>query len=639
MLNDYLFSLDEIEKIKNSNNERIKYIVDLTLKRADSFLEKKAVPGDFGRIIKGETEILGFAYYFTGDKKYFEKARETMLTFCEAEFWNPGIAHGGSFKSRSEQISALSTVLMSQGYALFGDLLTSEEREKVINSTYEKGIMPIMEEWVLHDTRIHALDTMGHNFWIAIVSNAAMALTIMKDLIPNGAELLEKTAKCTEAWFKYQGNIINCKPKNNDNGGYWEGVSYFDYSVYEYCRFASIYRRAFGKHPFNDEAILKSFAKFFFDNYYPSSETDYWVNFGDCSRIDTRELPTLLLRYGFDMPELRWFVNQIKVFNAGFVNLLLVLINEENKEAKYPDFNSGYYSDIGLAYFRESFKENSTLFAVKSGDTFNHCHADAGNFILFKNGNPDIIDSGTPGTYSHPCYQGYFVQSKAHNVVLFNEQGQDYRDNYKNHAHNRGRIPYFKDENGFRYALADCSGPMSRWFRKHHRHFLWIDNCILIYDDIECYENGVCNFLLHEEVLNESSFKMLTPCSFTLKEGYTEHHREPNCQYKSYNLETDSEGHAKFVSMLCFDENIKPTYEKFETYIKVTYGDKKFFINLLSDGKVMHNNCIIAPENYETDAIILADNNGKSAVVNGSIVRKDNETVFGSWNRIFGYVN
>ena len=53
----------------------------------------------------------------------------------------------------------------------------------------------------------------------------------------------------------------------------------------------------------------------------------------------------------------------------------------------------------------------------------------------------------------------------------------------------------------------------------------------------------------------------------------------------------------------------------------------------------MHNNCIIAPENYETDAIILADNNGKLGVVNGSIVRKDNETVFGSWNRIFGYVN
>ena len=259
--------------------------------------------------------------------------------------------------------------------------------------------------------------------------------------------------------------------------------------------------------------------------------------------------------------------------------------------------------------------------------------------ILYRNGKPDIIDSGTPGTYSHPCYQGYFVQSKAHNVVLFNGEGQDYRDNYKNHAHNKGRIPYFKDEDGFRYALADCSGPMSRWFRKHHRHFLWLENSVLIYDDIECYENGECNFLIHEEVLNESSFKMLTPCEYTLKEGYTEHNREPNTQYKSYNLKTDSEGHAKFISMLCFDENIEPTYEEFETYIKVTYGEKKFYINLLSDGKVMHNNCIIDPENYVTDAIILADNNSKLGVVNGSIVRKDNETVFGSWHRIFGYVN
>ena len=639
MINNYLFSLEEIEKIKNSKNEKVKHVIDLTLKRADMFLESKAVPGDFGRIIKGETEILGFAYYYTGDKKYFEKARETMLAFCEVDYWNPGFAHGGNFKSRSEQISALSTVLMSVGYSLFGDLLTEEERNLVIKATYEKGIMPILEEWVLHDTRIHALDTMGHNFWIAIVSNAAMALSLMSDVIPDGLNLLEKAAKCTEAWFKYEGNHINCKPKNDDDGGYWEGVSYFDYSGFEYCRFASAYKRAFGKAPFDDFDILKGMTKFFFDHYYASSEIDYYVNFGDCGRSSTRDFPIIALRYGLDMPELRWFVNRVKVIESSYVNLMLTLVNEEGKEVNYPQNNSSYYSDIGVAIFRDSADDNKTTLAIKCGDTFNHCHADAGCFLLYRNGKPDVIDSGTSGTYSHPCYQGYFVQSKAHNVVLFNENGQDYRDNYKNHAHNRGKVPYFKDEEGFRYALADCSGPMSRWFRKHHRHFLWIENSILIYDDIECYDNGECNYLLHEEVLNESSFEMLTPCEYTIKEGHTEYSREPNCKYKSYSLKTDSDGHAKFVSMLCLDDNIKPTYEENETYIKVTYGETVFYINKTSDGKIMHNNCLIKADSYETDAVIVVENKEKLGVVNGSILRKDSKTVFGNWSRVFGYVN
>ena len=44
---------------------------------------------------------------------------------------------------------------------------------------------------------------------------------------------------------------------------------------------------------------------------------------------------------------------------------------------------------------RSSWENDATLLAMKSGYTWNHAHADAGSFILFKQGEPLIIDSGT----------------------------------------------------------------------------------------------------------------------------------------------------------------------------------------------------------------------------------------------------
>ena len=86
-------------------------------------------------------------------------------------------------------------------------------------------------------------------------------------------------------------------------------------------------------------------------------------------------------------------------------------------------------------------------------------------------------------------------------------------------------------------------------------------------------------------------------------------------------------------------EGHEPLYEENEKYIKVTFGEEVYYVNKDSDGKIMHNNCIIKADGFETDAIILAINNGKYGVVNGSILRKDDEFIFGEWARINGFVN
>ena len=73
------------------------------------------------------------------------------------------------------------------------------------------------------------------------------------------------------------------------------------------------------------------------------------------------------------------------------------------------------------------------MLAVKSGHTWNHSHADANSFIVFHKG-VDIIKDGGNCWYPNPAYRNYFFQSQAHNVVLFNGEGQPREQQYSGRA-------------------------------------------------------------------------------------------------------------------------------------------------------------------------------------------------------------
>ena len=132
---------------------------------------------------------------------------------------------------------------------------------------------------------------------------------------------------------------------------------------------------------------------------------------------------------------------------------------------------------------------------MKSGYTWNHAHADAGTFVLFDKGVPLIIDSGTCG-YGRPEYSSYYRQSRAHNVVLFDGQGQPEDDimvgcKFPGHMHS------LVDGLGLKYAYADATGPMARWLRRNYRHWLWSGDVILILDDVLAFTPGKIDWLLH----------------------------------------------------------------------------------------------------------------------------------------------
>ncbi len=629
MLNNGVFSLKELNQWPLSDDSQVKSLVC-------------EIKDELKNASSNDMMLLAFGYYAFGDKECLKKAREYMNKTADEEFWyseeyDPKAYEGYDIRTALETHYRCNSI--SQGLSLFGDLLDEDEFNKCVNAVYQKGIIPILEDWVSDGTRIHALDTMGHNFWVITISGCATALSLLHDYIPCADELLKKAVNAIKAWFEYKGNPLNVKPATMDNGGYYESATYFDFAFHEYLIFAVAHKRIFGKHPFDDSEILIKAADFAVNIVYPSSKEDLYVPFGDTSGKGFLFTPLFMLQYGIEHEGIRKYVNDLICIKGQTVLKLLAWNNIASKTAAAPQKLSACYDKIGWAIFKSTYEKDGDMLCIKCGDTWNHAHADAAHFVLFRNGVQEIKDSCV-GTYSSPNYIPYFTDSHAHNVLLFDGKGQDFRDNYKNHAHLPGRLLNYQDEEGFRTVVADATGPMSRYFRKHHRHFIWLDGFILIYDDVECYENGTVNYLLHAE--KENCHKMLTECDVTTENGFivdSYDKKETECTYLSFNRKTDDEGHVRFVSILQLDDKLTYSFNESSADWVLNIGEYTIYFNHRADGKVVHRNGIVTAGGFVTDALLLILKNGNPfAVVNGSIVRhvKGEKQSFESLYRITG---
>ena len=632
MFSNSLCSKEEITAIKNSQDPELIAFAKETVEEAEKLLDQENSRLD-------AIQMKGFAYHYTGDARYLENARKIIDSKINKELWisneyDPTRFNGYDIRTALETGDRCAE--MAYLVSLFGEELTEDEIKACAKATYEKGILPILEDWVRPNRKLHALDTMGHNFWVTTISNSGLAAVVFKDYIPDAEDCINDVIRAVKAWFEYKGNILNAKPQNMDNGGYYEGIGYSDYSTKEYLNFAIAHKRILGTHPFDDEELITLSVKFQMNTSYNSSRKDYNAGFGDCGN-SYRYTPLQAVRYGLGTPEIRWFIKEKVSLNNDRVLKLLTWNEVYGKEAKMPETLSCCYDKIGWAAFKSTNEKDGDMLMIKCGDTWNHAHADCASFVLFRNGKPEILENMTYGGYSSKQYQGYYVTSQAHNVLLFNDKGQDYRDNYKNHAHLPGRLLNYVDDRGFRYVVADGTGPMSRYFRKHHRHFLWLDGFILVYDDVECYDFGKVSFLLHAQ--KEHCFKMLSPCTETFCDGYDETTDKPNFKYSSFNVHTDDEGHAKFVGIMVLDKNISPIYEEIEGGCRITCGKTKVYINFRSDGKIMHRNCINIMDGIATDCMILVDDGEKYGIVNGSIIRKDGVSHLDTLARVTGWAD
>ena len=220
-----------------------------------------------------------------------------------------------------------------------------------------------------------------------------------------------------------------------EDGGCDEGPSYWfaaGGSVYDCLEL--LHMASNGNINIYDQALIRKMASYIYKTHI---DGHYFVNFADA---DPKLRPDGLMLYRFGKalndPQMisfaKWaFQSFPNITTYGFQRMrrlqnLLTISKMDHSPHAYKAVDNAWVSDIQVLTART----NGGLFLATHGghNAESHNHNDVGDFIIYLNGQPMIVDAGrgnyTARTFSSQRYELWFTQSEFHNLPLVNGVGQ-----------------------------------------------------------------------------------------------------------------------------------------------------------------------------------------------------------------------
>ena len=634
-----------------------------------------------------KADYLSLAYLMTGDKRYSDKLKEILLDVIKSKTWGSSEMLARRPAWHADLGVAHKSYLSAIAYdAVYNDLSTTEKK-KIAEGLYRLGVEPSLGDWLLEPTRIHSLNSMGHNWWTSCVCMGGILALSLQNELEDAKEGAQAVYDYLPEWFLFAGDVLQQKAKTFDEaGGMYESLNYANFGIQEALQFWVAWKNMHPSASLPDVPQLKDLSSFFAYVSYPRTGILYNINFGDSHKNVAAESSLMLLyALGIQDKNMLWYISQVESGqhrDGYFLNRPMgFLYTPSLKSApEVPDLKqSQLFADFGWATMRNSWKKDATMLAVKSGHTWNHSHADANSFILFHKG-VDIIKDAGNCWYPNPAYRNYFFQSQAHNVVLFNGQGQSREQQYHGSTL-RGYLHHLLDGGNVKYVLANGTGTVSDHFSRNFRHFLWMDNVVYIIDDLKTHESGEFEWLWHPGgewkkrgadvtiTSGESSVvvRPLYPRLLALSDFvhdypddlYWEEITAPTEDLKAtetyYSLHLPGKfNQIKGLTAVILKDSITqkdlPVMERREGKdwigLRIVYKGKvtDLYINQLADGRLMHSNSWIEADGWTTDAYMFAVTYAEGTdpaetkdifMAYGSALRRNDVSYFASMSKLF----
>ena len=283
--------------------------------------------------------------------------------------------------------------------------------------------------WMGHSRKVN-----NWNPWVN--SNCLTAFLILEDDEERRVKAVSKIMDSLDFFIDVYHPDGGC----DEGTSYWSraGASLFD------C-LEQLYSVSQGKIDFYSESIVKEIGRFIYRSYIAD---DFFINFADgAAKVNIDG--DLVYRYGKRIKDTNLMAvgasahnhniqREVKIFSL--LRELPEIFNYEEiiQEEKEPPYVRDVWMDgIQVMAAREqegSFK--GLYLAAKGGhNAESHNHNDIGQFILYADGKPVIIDIGvetyTAKTFSSQRYEIWTMQSAYHNVPTVNgiqqAQGEEYR--------------------------------------------------------------------------------------------------------------------------------------------------------------------------------------------------------------------
>lgn len=644
----------------------------LTEEEADSVYSQHGRYYDVAALLEEAAQTYPLISYITRDKAYENHVKELLLYYAGFRVWT-GPANGDR---RTPWHSELATTRILAAfcvlYDVYYDSFSPEERTLIETAMIEKGINPLYDDWLDPSRRVHALDSMGHNWWSVCISYCGMGIITLWNKLPKAEEMLCRVIEALGGFCDYQGHcLLNKTPNFDGQGMYYESASYFSYGIGELLQFVFLYNRAFEESEAVRFPVMEKVGDAIIDMTYLTGKPEKPVllmNFGD-SPMDGSGIAMLckmLLLCGYGDSRHRFCYDKSV---EGDTVIDLVYYSLLHTKTKPSCFEVGgatkLYPDTGYCFWRSSWQPDATLLAVRCGFTWGHAHDDAGSFMLWDKGVPLLIDSGST-SYSSPYYRSYFSAAKAHNVVTVNGRGQ-YEENIHRGSKFRGTMPQHYETDWIQYLLCDATGPLADQTVRNYRNFLKLgEDLFIIIDDLYACQPSSFQWLLHYngtagqteqtiEIQGEASAVTVYPlspaCTVRTEQapvggamGSVEPEEGGTKPYLC--LETkDKTRDVCFINVLALQSDRPVTAEPLQgdgyygCMMRRENEQFRIFYNQQADGRKMHENSNNRLGEYDTDAYLLVERISPAGRqlfgVYGSYVRLGEEVLYDSFGKDF----
>lgn len=606
---------------------------------------------------------LGLKYIVEGDERCAQRLKELLLHLISFERW-----FGVSYTVRTpvpwhaDLCSTRTTLALARIYDIIFDYLTPDERREISEGILEKGVYAALGDWVFPETRIHAIDSMGHNWWSVCTSEAAAAFLALSDFVDSDRKekILSQINCALKDYLIYPGNRLYNKLRNFDEQGlFYESAGYNNYGTGSLLCYLWCCERYFGRNEIIRNAIPEGLCDAVMKFSYPCTvdgkQFYEFLNFGDQSTGATIDfLAKTCVMTGIDTSAMRacaaTYKNDIwdEINGNFFPEKLDGSLDYLPKTALY---SSGY------AVTRSSWDNDATLFAVKSGYCWNHSHNDSGSFIIWHKGRQFFIDSGSCG-YDSPIYHDYYCQDISHSVLRIGNKGRRDEELYRGTRFPGGLTDSFEGGELF-FVQADSTGPMAHLCSRMYRNFFWIDNRILvIFDDVYCHEDNSVQFALHfdskfsvngnsvdfDNGVSKARLISHSPENMTVSEksGHLDHAEEVDVPFIELSTTDEKRTHL-LINTIELDYDLHSvSYKKLESknasglLISEAETEREIWFNHMADGHIMHDNANNVISGFDTDAYMLVitrnktDGTERVLMVCGSYLRRGGKVYISS---------
>lgn len=471
----------EAEKLLGAKWEPLPAAVFLEYKRNGNRTNYERL--SFGRRQKLATLVM--AEVFENKGRFLDDIGNGIWAICEETFWGVP-AHIGAQKKGSglpdvtepivDLFAAETGALLAWTDYLLGpqlDAVSPLVRERIRIEEERRILTPCLDRddfwWMGFGTR---KDVNNWNPWIC--SNW---LTVA--LLNDRNEALRQKSVCKI--MRVLDNFLNIYPEDGgcDEGpGYWgrAGASLFD--CLELLKSASA-----GKIDLYAEPLIRKIGQYIYKVYI---KDDYYVNFADASARLTPEAG-LIYRYGkrIEDPAMAGFGaflarqqnlgTNLRVSRNGSLGRLLpdlFVLNElTSATPREPLLGEAWFPNLEVMTARSTPGSSAGLYlAAKGGhNAESHNHNDVGNFIVYSDGWPVLIDAGvgtyTSKTFSSRRYEIWTMQSAFHNLPTINgvmqKEGRQFQSRSPRFSADVGKVEFALDIAG----AYPPEAKVDRWMR------------------------------------------------------------------------------------------------------------------------------------------------------------------------------